>query len=55
MPDEIGTSHYYPASQCIQLLHRLRQREVQHSTAIANQIRSLSREYGVIFSVGIKH
>jgi len=40
--------------QDIQLLHRLRQREVQHSTAIANQIRSLSREYGVIFPVGIK-
>jgi len=33
--------------QDIQLLHRLRQRQVQHSTALANQIRSLGREYGV--------
>lgn len=40
--------------QDIQLLHRLRQREVQQATALANQIRSLSREYGVIFPVGIK-
>lgn len=40
--------------QDIQLLHRLRQREVQHATALANQIRSLSREYGVIFPVGIR-
>jgi len=40
--------------QDIQLLHRLRQRQVQHSTALANQIRSLGREYGVIFPTGIK-
>ena len=40
--------------QDIQLLHRLRQRQVQHSTALANQIRSLGREYGVIFPAGIK-
>jgi transposase len=40
--------------QDIQLLHRLRQRQVQHSTALANQIRSLGREYGVIFPRGIK-
>jgi len=40
--------------QDIQLLHRLRQRQVQHSTALANQIRSLGREYGVIFPSGIK-
>lgn len=39
--------------QDIQLLHRLRQRQVQHSTALANQIRSLGREYGVIFPAGI--
>lgn len=39
--------------QDIQLLHRLRQRQVQHSTALANQIRSLGREYGVIFPKGI--
>lgn len=40
--------------QDIQLLHRLRQRQVQHSTALGNQIRSLGREYGVIFPSGIK-
>ncbi|MFT5140500.1 MAG: transposase [Rhodothermales bacterium] len=40
--------------QDIQLLHRLRQRQVQHSTALANQIRSLGREYGVIFPTGIR-
>jgi len=40
--------------QDIQLLHRLRQRQVQHSTALANQIRSLGREYGVIFPAGIR-
>jgi len=39
--------------QDIQLLHRLRQRQVQHSTALANQIRSLGREYGVLFPPGI--
>jgi len=39
--------------QDIQLLHRLRQRQVQHSTALANQIRSLGREYGVILPAGI--
>ena len=38
--------------QDIQLLHR--QRQVQHTTALANQIRSLGREYGVIFPAGIK-
>jgi transposase len=42
------------AQQDIQLLHRLRQRQVQHSTALANQIRSLGREYGVLFPVGIR-
>ena len=42
------------AQQDIQLLHRLRQRQVQQSTAVANQIRSLGREYGVIFPKGIK-
>jgi transposase len=40
--------------QDMQLLHRLRQRQVQHSTALANQIRSLGREYGVIFPAGIQ-
>lgn len=42
------------AQQDIQLLHRLRQRQVQHATALANQIRSLGREYGVVFPSGIK-
>ncbi len=42
------------AQQDIQLLHRLRQRQVQHSTALANQIRSLGSEYGVLFPSGIK-
>jgi len=40
--------------QDIQLLHRLRQRQVQHSTALANQIRSLGGKYAVIFPSGIK-
>jgi transposase len=40
--------------QDLQLLHRLRQRQVQHSTALANQIRSLGREYGVILPAGIR-
>ncbi len=39
--------------QDIQLLHRLRQRHIQHSTSLANQIRSLSSEYGVVFPVSI--
>lgn len=39
--------------QDIQLLHRLRQRQVQHSTALANQMRSLGREYGVLFAKGL--
>ncbi len=40
--------------QDLQLLHRLRQRQVQHSTALVNQIRGLGREYGVIFAAGIR-
>lgn len=42
------------AQQDIQLLHRLRQRKVQQSTALSNQIRSLGSEYGVVFPAGIK-
>ena len=38
------------AQQDILLLHRLRQGQVQLSTALANQIRSLGREYGVVFA-----
>lgn len=40
--------------QDIQLLHRLRQRQVQHATALANQIRGLGQEYGLIFAAGIR-
>lgn len=35
--------------QDIQLLHRVRGRYVQMRTALANQIRSIAQEYGVIF------
>jgi transposase len=42
------------AQQDILLLHRLRQGQVQYSTAMANRIRSLGREYGVTFPLGIK-
>ena len=41
--------------QDIQLLHRLRQRQVQHSTALVNQIRSLGREYGVLSRLASNH
>lgn len=40
--------------QDLALLHRLRQRQVRHATALANQIRSLGREYGVVFPTGIR-
>jgi transposase len=43
-----------PAQQDIQLLHRIRQRLVRNMTALANQIRGLAREYGVVFPEGIK-
>ena len=35
--------------QDLQLLHRVRSRYVQMRTALANQIRSIAQEYGVIF------
>ena len=40
--------------QDLQLLHRIRQRHIRNMTALANQIRGLAREYGVLFPVGIK-
>jgi transposase len=39
--------------QDMQLLHRSRQLQVQQVTALANQIRGVAREYGVIFPVGL--
>lgn len=42
------------AQQDILLLHRLRQGQVQLSTSLANQIRSLGREYGVVFPTGVR-
>ncbi|WP_028116867.1 IS110 family transposase [Ferrimonas senticii] len=40
--------------QDIKALRCVRRRIVEHRTAIVNQIRSLSAEYGVIFPLGIK-
>lgn len=40
--------------QDLQLLHRVRERYIRNSTALANQIRGIAREYGVDFPVGIK-
>ena len=49
--------HFVPvkplAQQDLMLLHTLRQRYVQQRTAVANQIRGLASEYGVIFPVGL--
>jgi transposase len=42
------------AQQDLQSLHRLRQHHVDQSTALANQIRSVGREYGLIFPKGIR-
>ncbi len=39
--------------QDIQLLHRVRQRQVRQATALANQIRGISHEYGVSFPKGV--
>ncbi|MEN8179608.1 MAG: IS110 family transposase [Pseudomonadota bacterium] len=41
------------AQQDIQLLHRIRQRQVQQRTALANQIRGQLLEYGVAIPQGI--
>ena len=41
------------AQQGIQLLHRIRQRQVQQRTAIANQIRGQLLEYGLTIPAGI--
>ena len=37
----------------IQALHRLRERTVKERTALANQIRSLLAEYGIVIRLGI--
>ncbi|WP_181919341.1 IS110 family transposase [Alkalilimnicola ehrlichii] len=37
------------AQQDLQLLHRLRQRSVRQRTQLANQMRGLAAEYGVVF------
>ena len=42
------------AQQDLQLLHRIRQRYIRNTTALANQIRGIAREYGVDFPVGIR-
>lgn len=41
------------AQQDLQVLHRIRQRHIQQATALANQIRSIGREYGLVFPKGI--
>lgn len=41
------------AQQDIQLLHRIRQRQVQHRTALVNQIRGQLLEYGIAIPKGI--
>lgn len=49
--------HFVPvkplAQQDLMLLHTERQRYVQQRTAIGNQIRGLTSEYGVIFPIGL--
>ena len=40
--------------QDLQAMHRLRQLYVEQTTATANQIRGIAREYGVCFSVGLR-
>lgn len=40
--------------QDLQLLHRIRQRHIRNTTALANQIRGIAREYGVDFPIGIR-
>ena len=42
------------AQQDLQLLHRIRQRHIRNTTALANQIRGMAREYGVDFPVGLR-
>ncbi len=41
--------------QDIQMLHRIRQRNVQAGTAISNQIRSYLHEYGITIAKQIRH
>lgn len=42
-----------PAQQDIQALHRLRERRLQERTALANQLRGLLAEYGLVLPQGI--
>lgn len=42
------------AQQDLQLVLRQRQSLIEHRTALANRIRAVAREYGVIFPVGIR-
>ena len=39
--------------QDIQALHRLRERTVKERTALANQIRGLLSEYGIVIRLGM--
>ena len=41
--------------QDIQGLHRIRSRLVQERTALANQVRGLLQEYGIVISQGLSH
>ena len=41
--------------QDIQLLHRIRQRQMEHRNAVANQIRGQLLEYGIAIPKGISH
>lgn len=58
--EAVGRPNLHPvpiksvAQQDLQVLHRLRQHHVDQGTALANQIRSIGREYGLGFPVGIK-
>lgn len=42
------------AQQDLQLLHRVRERQTRQMTALANQLRAIGREYGVVIPEGIK-
>ena len=41
--------------QDLQSMHRVRERSIKHRTAIANEIRGLLMEYGVVIPKGISH
>jgi transposase len=44
-----------PLQQDIQSLHRIRDRHIKNQTALANEIRGLLMEYGIVFPQGIEH